>query len=224
LIAEVQRRTGVALSRDVLSIGFARRATQYKRAELLFHDLDRLREIAATAGSIQLIFAGKAHPRDQGGKDVIRRIFEVASQLLPQILTVYLENYDMALGRLLTAGVDLWLNTPLRPLEASGTSGMKAAHNGVPSLSVLDGWWIEGHIEGVTGWSIGSLSQNPSGQGDVNAEDAQSLYDKLQRIVVPLFYGNRDGWIDVMRQAIALNASFFNTHRMVQQYAASAYV
>jgi starch phosphorylase len=153
------------------TIGFARRATAYKRADLIFRDLGQLADITRTAGPIQLIFAGKAHPRDQGGKDLILAIFRAAAQVRDQIPIIYLENYDIALSKLLTSGVDLWLNTPLRPLEASGTSGMKAAHNGVPSLSVLDGWWIEGHIEGVTGWSIGPLP-GPSGQqGDVNAED-----------------------------------------------------
>ena len=130
----------------------------------------------------------------------------------------------MALARLLTAGVDLWLNTPLRPLEASGTSGMKAAHNGVPSFSVLDGWWVEGHIEGVTGWSIGPAPVSGARPADdQNARDAAELYDKLSQTIVPFFYFNRDGWIDIMRRSIAFNASFFNTHRMVQQYASTAY-
>jgi starch phosphorylase len=224
LLDEVKQRSGLSLSRDVLTIGFARRATAYKRADLIFRDLGQLADITRTAGPIQLVFAGKAHPRDQGGKDLIRAIFRAAAQVRDQIPIIYLENYDIALSKLLTSGVDLWLNTPLRPLEASGTSGMKAAHNGVPSFSVLDGWWIEGHIEGVTGWSIGSLP-GPSGQqGDVNAEDVQDLYHKLRTVIMPLFYEGRDGWIDIMRQTVAFNASFFNTHRMVQQYAASAYV
>jgi starch phosphorylase len=223
LLNEVNRRTGNALSPDVLTIGFARRATPYKRADLLFRDLGRLRDLAQAAGRIQFLFGGKAHPRDQGGKDLIRSVFAAAAQLRGQVEVVYLENYDMELARLLTAGVDLWLNTPLRPLEASGTSGMKAAHNGVPSFSVLDGWWLEGHVEGVTGWSIGSPAA-AGGPEEINAQDAASLYDKLGRVILPLFYGGRDGWIDIMRQSVALNASFFNTHRMVQQYAASAYV
>jgi starch phosphorylase len=224
LLTEVNRRTGNTLSPDVLTIGFARRATPYKRADLVFRDLGQLRDIVQMAGPLQLLFAGKAHPRDQGGKEMIRRIFASAAQLRDQIAIVYLENYDMELARLLTAGVDLWLNTPLRPLEASGTSGMKAAHNGVPSFSILDGWWVEGHFEGVTGWSIGSSSAGSSGPEETNAQDTQSLYEKLRWVILPLFYQGRDGWIDVMRQSIALNASFFNTHRMVQQYAASAYV
>jgi starch phosphorylase len=224
LIGEVRRRTEVSLSRDVLTIGFARRATAYKRADLIFLDLGQLVDIVTTAGPIQFVFAGKAHPRDQGGKDLIRTIVRVAGQVRDKVPIIYLENHDMALGKLLTAGVDLWLNTPLRPLEASGTSGMKAAHNGVPSFSILDGWWIEGHIEGVTGWSIGSSPAQSGKPGDVNAEDAQDLYQKLRTVITPLFYTGREEWIDIMRQTIAFNASFFNTHRMVQQYAANAYV
>jgi starch phosphorylase len=222
LIEEVARQSQVTFDRDVLTIGFARRATAYKRADLIFANLERLREISRTAGPLQLVFGGKAHPHDNGGKDLIRRIFDVARQLKDCIKVVYLANYDFALAKVLTAGVDLWLNTPLRPLEASGTSGMKAAHNGVPSLSILDGWWIEGHIEGVTGWSIGNRTTSSSEQ--MTAEDAADLYAKLGAVVLPTFYRDRDKWTEIMRQAIAFNASFFNTHRMVQQYAANAYV
>lgn len=225
LIAEVNRRTGLSFQEDVLTLGFARRATPYKRADLLFCDPGQLVDIARSVGPLQILFAGKAHPRDQAGKDLIRRVFEVARQLKEDVRIAYLENYDMALGQLLTAGVDLWLNTPLRPLEASGTSGMKAAHNGVPSFSVLDGWWIEGHIEGVTGWSIGPGPGSVAQPGDAcRLEDAEDLYRKLRAEIVPMFYKNRERWIDIMRQSIAFNASFFNTHRMVQQYAANAYV
>jgi hypothetical protein len=171
----------------------------------------RLAAIAREVGPVQLVFAGKAHPKDEGGKNAIRRVFAAADRLRERVRVVYLENYDTALAGELTAGADLWLNTPRRPLEASGTSGMKAAHNGVPSLSTLDGWWAEGHVEGVTGWSIGPADASPD--RDADAADAEDLYRK-----------NRDGWVGVMRHAIALNASFFNTHRMVQQYAANAYV
>jgi len=224
LIDEVHRRTGMSLKPDMLTIGFARRATLYKRADLVFSDPGQLMEIAGTVGPIQLVFAGKSHPKDDPGKDLIRRVFHFARQLKDQIPIAYLENYDMELGKLLTSGVDLWLNTPLRPLEASGTSGMKAAHNGVPSFSTLDGWWIEGHIEGVTGWSIGPGPQDLHGQDAANEQDARELYHKLRTVIAPMFYRDRDRWIDIMRQAIAFNASFFNTHRMVQQYAANAYV
>jgi starch phosphorylase len=204
-----------------LTIGFARRATLYKRADLIFADIDRLVEIAKRSGGLQFIFAGKAHPKDVPGKDMIRRVVSVAKQLHPHMRIVYLENYDVALAQLLTAGVDLWLNTPQRPLEASGTSGMKAAHNGVPSFSVLDGWWIEGHIEGVTGWSIGPGPVEP---GVDSIHEARELYQKLETTIMPLYYHSHERWLDVMRQTITFNASFFNTRRMVQQYAASAYL
>jgi starch phosphorylase len=223
LLDEVRRRTQTALDRDALTIGFARRATPYKRADLVLRDVEQLAQTAATAGPVQLVFAGKAHPRDEGGKELIRRVFDAARRLRDRVGVVYLENYDVELGLALTAGVDVWLNTPLRPLEASGTSGMKAAHNGVPSFSVLDGWWVEGHIEGVTGWSIGSSSGAPAGD-TADEADARELYQKLRTVIVPLFYHDRERWIDIMRQTIAFNASFFNTHRMVQQYAANAYV
>lgn len=223
LIEEVIRRTGRQFKADVFTIGFARRATAYKRADLLFRDTSQLRDIARNVGQIQVLFAGKAHPKDIGGKDLIRHIFDAANQLADQVTIAYLENYDMDLALLLTAGVDLWLNTPLRPLEASGTSGMKAAHNGVPSLSVLDGWWIEGHIEGVTGWSIGCRESEVDSPESASHTDADDLYRKLRSEILPAYY-DRERWLGVMRQTIAFNASFFNTHRMVQQYATNAYV
>jgi starch phosphorylase len=186
----------------------------------VFSDVERLKSLAARVGKIQLIFAGKAHPRDWLGKETIKQIVSISSQLPESIKVVYLANYDMELAQRLTAGVDLWLNTPQKPLEASGTSGMKAAHNGVPSLSVLDGWWLEGHIEGVTGWSIGTTSIEP---GNAQSE-AQELYDKLETMILPLYYQEREKWIAVMRFSIAFNASFFNTQRMVQQYVLNAYL
>ena len=224
LIEEVNRRTPLSFHNDVLTLGFARRATPYKRADLIFFDPDRLADIAKTVGPLQLVFGGKAHPRDGGGKDMIRRVVHFARQLKNDVAIAYLENYDIALAKLITSGVDLWLNTPLRPLEASGTSGMKAAHNGIPHFSVLDGWWIEGHIEGVTGWSIGPATVDQSKPEAMIHEDAKELYQKLRTVIAPMYYQDRDQWIDVMRQSIAFNASFFNTHRMVQQYAANAYL
>ncbi len=220
LLRQVRWLTGSQLDEKVFTIGFARRATGYKRGDLLFADLERLKQVARHAGAIQLVYAGKAHPRDEGGKEIIRRIFEAAAALAKDMRVVYLENYDMALGKLLCAGVDIWLNTPLRPQEASGTSGMKAALNGVPSLSVLDGWWIEGHVEGVTGWSIG---QGEEAENDSRAE-AASLYDKLEKVILPLYYKEADRFAHVMRSAVALNGSFFNTQRMISQYVRHAYV
>ena len=220
LLNEVEARTGSRPEKDALTIGFARRATRYKRHDLIFRDLDRLRSIARESGRIQLIFAGKAHPRDDAGKDVIRRIFERAELLRGEIPIIYLEDYDVRLGALMTAGVDLWLNTPRKPEEASGTSGMKAAMNGVPSLSVLDGWWIEGHVEGVTGWSVG----DPWNVESDDDRESSSLYEKLETAILPLFHGDPGEYARVMRSAIALNGSFFNAQRMVSQYVENAYL
>ncbi|MDD5703053.1 MAG: alpha-glucan family phosphorylase [Dehalococcoidales bacterium] len=219
LIAEVQKRTGVRLDRAAMTIGFARRATGYKRADLLFTDLQRLRQIASRAGPIQLVFGGKAHPRDEGGKEIIRRIFRAAEDLKDIIRVVYLEEYNMDLAKFMCSGVDLWLNTPHKPQEASGTSGMKAALNGVPSLSILDGWWVEGHVEGVAGWSIGEnwdLASNPG-------KETASLYNKLEYVILPLFYGRPSNYAWVMRNAIALNGSYYNSQRMLLQYVRNAY-
>ncbi|HLH36349.1 MAG TPA: alpha-glucan family phosphorylase [Alloacidobacterium sp.] len=214
----VKERTGRTLSDEALTLGFARRATAYKHAGLVFTDPARLVQIAKTAGPLQFVFAGKAHPQDEGGKREIEHIVRFAREIGEDIPVVYLENYDLAMAKLLVSGTDLWLNTPQRPMEASGTSGMKAAHNGVPSFSTLDGWWIEGHIEDVTGWSIGSsASSDPE-------RDAEALLNKLEEVILPAFHHNREHWMDVMRHAIALNASYFNTHRMVQQYVTNAYL
>jgi len=220
LLHRVRLLTGREFDESVFTLGFARRATAYKRGDMLFGDLERLKHIAREVGPLQLIYGGKAHPRDEGGKAIIRRIFEAAAALADDVRVVYLENYDMALGKMLCAGVDTWLNTPLRPQEASGTSGMKAALNGVPSFSVLDGWWLEGHIEGVTGWSVGErIEGNNDGQAEVS-----SLYDKLGQVVLPLYYRAPDKFADVMRSTIAFNGSFFNTQRMIFQYMRNAYV
>ena len=222
LLHHVNLETNTGMDVDLLTIGFARRAAAYKRADLLFSDIERLRAIASRGGGLQIVYAGKAHPQDEAGKEQIRKVFSARDLLRDKIKIAYLQNYSMEIGKMMTAGVDIWLNTPLPPMEASGTSGMKAAVNGVPSLSVLDGWWIEGCIEGVTGWSIGPPDGKASTSAD-HSNDAASLYDKLEQIVMPLFYDNRDGFLDVMRHAIALNGSFFNTHRMLQQYVLKAY-
>jgi starch phosphorylase len=219
LLQQVRWLTGIQLDEKVFTLGFARRATGYKRGDLLFSRVERLKQIARQAGPVQLIYAGKAHPRDEAGKTIIRRIFEAGAALADDVRVVYLENYDMALGRLLCSGVDVWLNTPLRPQEASGTSGMKAALNGVPSFSVLDGWWIEGHIEGVTGWSIGEAS----GLENDSVAEATSLYEKLEQVILPLYYKEPDKFAQVMRSAVAFNGSFFNTQRMLSQYVRNAY-
>lgn len=223
LIEYVNRKTGIDMDFDVLTLGFARRATAYKRGDLLFQDIGRLRSIVSRAGLFQVVYAGKAHPHDQGGKEMIQRVFRFKEALKNQIKIAYLEDYDLEVGKLMTSGADVWLNTPEPPLEASGTSGMKAALNGVPSLSVLDGWWIEGCIEGTTGWSIGQEAREGAPGGDSSC-DAGDLYDKLGQVVIPLYYNDREGFVDIMRHAIALNGSFFNTHRMLEQYVLKAYL
>ena len=223
LLGYVNHVSNAGLDRDVLTLGFARRAAAYKRADLLFTDLDHLKKIAREAGPLQIIFAGKAHPQDSQGKELIRRIFQAQKTLHPDIKVVYLANYNTWMAKMLAGGVDLWLNTPQPPNEASGTSGMKAALNGVPSLSILDGWWIEGHLEGLTGWSIGE-PQNPGGLPSHCGEDADCLYQKMEQVIIPLFYQNREKFIDVMRFAIAINGSFFNTQRMMQAYVVKAYL
>lgn len=222
LLDEVRQRTGVEMDENIFTIGFARRATPYKRADLLFRDIERLVKIGQ--GKLQIIYAGKAHPRDGGGKENIHKIIEAARRLGGEIKVVYLQNYEMALALELVAGVDVWLNTPMRPREASGTSGMKATHNGVPNFSVLDGWWIEGWIEGVTGWSIGPAPTETSLAENNEAADIDSLYQKLEGVVLPLYYNDRAGWIEVMKGAIGKNACYFNTHRMMRQYVTEAYI
>ncbi len=219
LLAEVARRTGVALDPSALTIGFARRATGYKRADLFFHDLARLRRIVSRVGPIQVVYGGKAHGKDDSGKALIQRVFAASKALGDAVKVVYLEEYDMALAKLVVSGCDLWLNTPLKPLEASGTSGMKAAINGVPSLSIVDGWWVEGLIEGVTGWGIGD---GPAEESD-DAREAASLYDKLEYVILPLFYQRPTAYAEVMRSAITINGAFFNAQRMMSQYYLSVY-
>jgi glycogen phosphorylase len=222
LIEEVNRSVNAGFDHDVFTLGFARRATAYKRPDLLFHDPDRLRRLAQRSGGLQLVFAGKAHPRDERGKTLIGQIIQQGKALGPAVKLAYLPNYDLELAQLLTAGVDVWLNTPLPPYEASGTSGMKAAHNGVPSLSVLDGWWLEGHVEGVTGWAIGSRDAD-MGSGQHDEADARGLHQKLEEVILPLYYNDPRHWAEVMRYTIALSASFFNTQRMLTEYVVYAY-
>jgi starch phosphorylase len=222
LVHYVNRETNAGMDADILTLGFARRAAAYKRGDLLFHSMDRLRSIAAAAGSFQVIYSGKAHPRDDEGKQLIRRIIDSSHALKRQIRVAYLQNYDMELARMMTSGVDIWLNTPQVPLEASGTSGMKAALNGVPQFSTLDGWWIEGYIEGTTGWAIGDGHKETTAAGDRD-RDAASLYQKLEKTILPMFYHNRDAFIEMMCNSIGLNGSFFNTQRMMEQYVVNAY-
>jgi starch phosphorylase len=215
LMETIAARTGEHLNENVLTLGFARRVATYKRASLLLEDPKRLAKIAAKIGGLQIVFAGKAHPADIAGKGLIREVFDIAGKVNGGALKIlYLENYDWELGAMLTSGVDVWVNTPRRPYEASGTSGMKAALNGVPSLSILDGWWIEGCAEDVTGWAIED--------GDTDAAEATSLYDKLEQRIAPMF-AKPNAWAKMMQHCIAINGSFFNTDRMLGQYFANAY-
>ncbi|MDE2051599.1 MAG: alpha-glucan family phosphorylase, partial [Gammaproteobacteria bacterium] len=211
LIERVRVLTGVTLQEKAATLGFARRMTAYKRPEMLFTDVNRLKAIARER-PLQIVLAGKAHPHDGEGKKLIASLHRHARELADVIRVVFLPDYDLELALLMVAGVDIWLNTPLPPFEASGTSGMKAAFNGVPSLSVMDGWWVEGCIEGVTGWAV---------------EDAASLYEKLEHVVLPLYYGysgNARGWVRVMKGVIGINAAYFNSHRMMRRYATEAYL
>jgi starch phosphorylase len=214
LLAVVSRRCGRKLDPTALTIGLARRAAAYKQTALLFSDLERLEQIVRQVGPLQVVCAAKAHPRDEAGKGLIVTIFDAAKRLRGKLEVVFLADYDLAAARLMCAGTDVWLNNPQKPYEASGTSGMKAALNGVPSLSTLDGWWIEGCLDGITGWAIGGLS---------DGDDAADLYNTLEQTVAPLYYEDADGWTAVMRNAIALNGSFFNTERMAAEYASEAY-
>jgi starch phosphorylase len=212
-----------ALDVDVFTLGFARRATEYKRTTLLFSNLDRLRTISRK-GKFQAIFAGKSHPRDEGGKRLIEEIFSFAKQLKNDVEVVYLENYDMDIASKMVAGVDVWLNTPLRPMEASGTSGMKAAHNGILNFSVLDGWWIEGWIENLTGWAIGPHSIEPINDTPFFSKETEDLYNKLEYVLIPTFYDRHDEWINLMKNSIGKIAYYFNSHRMMRRYVTEAYL
>lgn len=225
LIDFVNAETNAGMDYETLTIGFARRATAYKRPDLLFSDIERLERIAA--GKIQIIYSGKAHPKDDNGKWLIEKIHAIKERLKGKIKMAYIKNYDMDKALKLVSGVDVWLNTPLRPREASGTSGMKAAHNGVINFSVLDGWWIEGHIEGFTGWAIGpspteiTLTDNV---GDVEKRDTEDLYNKLESIIIPMYYNGRHTWVRMMQNAIGKNAYYFNSHRMMRRYVTEAYI
>ena len=223
LFARILETNGVQLDPDVLTLGFARRAATYKRADLLLADVNRLKKIAGNK-RVQFVFAGKSHPHDDGGKRLLQKIRRASRELEDDVPIVFIDNYNMEIASLLTQGVDVWLNTPVRPREASGTSGMKCAMNGIMNFSVLDGWWIEGWIEDVTGWSIGPEPVETEANADYDESlDANDLYEKLEQKVIPAYYNNHDKWVDMMRHTIALDASFFNTHRVVREYASKAY-
>jgi starch phosphorylase len=211
LIRQIGLRTSNWLDPEVLLIGFARRAATYKRSDLIFGQMEIL-EPWLNRGQLQLVFSGKAHPQDEKGKKIISRLVSLARQYPHRV--VFLENYDMKLGRLLTRGCDVWLNNPRRPQEASGTSGMKAAMNGVLNLSVLDGWWPEGCQHGVNGWQIGDGYEGP-GQDE---HDRKCLYRVLQEEVMLTYYNNRARWVQMMRASIDMAHWNFSSQRMVQDY------
>jgi starch phosphorylase len=223
LIRYVRERSDIQLEPDILTLGFARRFTGYKRPTLLFSNLSRLEEINRV-GKIQVVFAGKAHARDFMGKRLIEEIFEMKEKLDDAMKIVYLENYGLEMATKLTSGVDVWLNTPIPPYEASGTSGMKAAHNGVINFSVLDGWWVEGCIEGVTGWAIGPSPKEKLDEAERRHREITQLYDKLEYLIIPKFYRKRDDWIRLMENSIGKVAYYFNSHRMMRRYASEAYL
>jgi len=223
LIDYINATLNIGMEYDTLTIGFARRATEYKRHALIFLNLERLKKVN-NRGKIQLIFAGKAHPRDETGKKLIERIFSYKEILKDYIKIAYLENYDMNLAAKMVSGVDVWLNTPLPPMEASGTSGMKAVHNGVINFSVLDGWWIEGWIEGVTGWAIGPTPEEHTSMDERKTKELDDLYGKLEYVIIPLYYEQRHGWIRMMKNSIGKIACHFNSHRMMYRYVTEAYL
>ncbi len=223
LIDYIHKEQNKKLSEDIFTIGFARRFATYKRPTLLFHDMEELIRIHENIGKLQIIYAGKAHPADGQGKDMIKKVFEITKEYEDKIDIVFLEDYDINLAKLLIPGVDIWLNTPLPPNEGSGTSGMKAAHNGVPHFSTLDGWWIEGFIEKKTGWAIGKKEKDADDQS-ILKRDANDLYFKLENKILPLYYNSPTSWRKTMRNTIAINASFFNSERMLRQYTQEAYL
>jgi glycogen phosphorylase len=226
LFDEVIRRNGVALDPAVLTIGIARRAAEYKRNDLIFSDLDALTKLVDRRGSLQILCSGKAHPDDVAGKALIAHITELARELSGAITVVYLTDYGMRLAARLVAGVDVWLNNPIAPREASGTSGMKAAMNGVPSLSTLDGWWLEGCVEGVTGWAIGTdrgAEADDSDAAAIDKSDSNDLRRVLGSVVMPMYYERPEAFTAVGRSAIATNGSFFTSERMLREYVERAY-
>jgi starch phosphorylase len=223
LLEHIHDATSIALDPRCFTIGFGRRFAAYKRPALLLSDWSRLEHVAAVAGDIQIVYAGKSHPRDAEGKRCLQKIYQLQGNRHPLIRVVFLKDYCMRVAGLMTSGVDVWLNTPRPPLEASGTSGMKAAANGVPSLSVLDGWWVEGCVDGITGWPIGD-NQAVQASDHQDVTDANLLYERLEHNVLPLFYHDPARFTEVMKDTIAFNAPYFNTHRMLREYQLHAYL
>lgn len=207
------------LDPEIFTICFARRAANYKRMNLLFRDFERLEKIASKFTKLQVLFSGKAHPNDELGQKYIQEIISFTKKKSPHVEICFLTDYNMDTSADLVSGVDIWLNNPIVPLEASGTSGMKAALNGVPSFSTVDGWWPEGLVEGVTGWSIGTGKEGE----EFLEEEAENLYSKLEHVILPIYYNDSKNWIDIQKSSIAINGSYFNTSRMLDEYILKAY-
>ena len=217
MIDDIQRRNGVRLDENVLTIGFARRATPYKRSDLIFSNRDVIGELLRNH-RVQIVLSGKAHPNDMEGKATITNLVRIAKEYPDSV--VFVQGYDMAIGKMLTRGCDVWLNNPVRPMEASGTSGMKAAMNGVLNLSTLDGWWPEACQHGINGWQFGGGYEG----NDCNSVDVVSLYHVLSAEVIPTYEDRRDAWVDMMHASIEMSQWEFSAARMLQDYYEKMYV
>lgn len=223
LIAFVKERTGVVLDAEKLLIGFSRRAAPYKRSNLIFTDTEII-EPLLREGKIQIVFSGKAHPLDDTGKDIIKNIVTMTKEYPNSV--VFLENYDMTIGRMLTRGSDIWLNNPRRPLEASGTSGMKAAMNGVINFSILDGWWPEACNHGVNGWQFGDGKSVDDFETEeqLDNHDLKALYHVLLTEVIPTYYDDRNKWVEMMINSINSTKDYFSVKRMLEEYFEKMYI
>lgn len=214
LLMFIRERTGVQLKEDSLLIGFSRRAVPYKRSNFIFSDPGKV-ETLFTSGKLQIVFSGKSHPLDDKGKEIIENILSISRRYPNSV--VFLENYDMTIGIMLVRGSDIWLNNPRRPQEASGTSGMKAAMNGVPNLSILDGWWPEACQHGVNGWQFGNGFESKDDK-KLDANDQKSLYEVLLNEVIPTYYDNRQKWVSIMKASIQSTREEFAVKRMLEEY------
>lgn len=226
LVKEVNLRTGAGFTDGDMIITVAKRFTSYKRNGMILSDPGRLSKIASQRGKVQVILAGKAHPMDGPAKGMLKEAIQKMRELNREgsrVRVAVLENYDIELAKLLVAGSDVWLNNPKRPLEACGTSGMKAGMNGVLNLSVNDGWWLEGGVDGVNGWGLGRRTEWADVSGPADGEDENGLYAKLSEEVLPLYYGHRDRWTEMSKSSIAIAGGLFNSYRMTEEYVTKVY-
>lgn len=214
LINFIDKRNGVKLDKDVLLIGFSRRAAPYKRSDFIFSKEEIIRPLLEE-GKLQIVFSGKAHPLDDTGKEIVANIVKLTKEYPNSV--VFLQNYDMEIGKMLTRGSDVWLNNPRRPLEASGTSGMKSSMNGVLNMSILDGWWPEACKDEINGWQIGNGFQSENVE-ELDKNDLDSLYNVLLNKVIPTYYGDKKKWENMMRESIISTKDFFSVERMLKEY------